>query len=349
MLEVLFQSIDASGVTTGLETGISTFITDAFLFIPNLIASLLILLVGYLIVRVVTRALRWGLDRAHLDSRLGQTRIGQAAEKSGSTFGRITVSVVKWILYLIVVVYAISVLGIAPLTATMLGVLAWLPNLIGAAIIVFAGILIGSWIGRGVGNLLPRYGVSGARVFSLVIELIIYFIAFNLAFIQLGIGQGILFVATTAFSWGIAAALAIGFGGALFYALREVIPAMINGSTTVASTLKPGQTVSIEGVDIGDGARPPAPLIGRVASVGMFNTILERNNGGPGSHGFVILPNNLLMDRPIVVQSGAVPQPFDQQLGERAADVNRRYEAEEEAANSAVHPASEAVHSAQSD
>ena len=346
MLGLLIQSINTSGVASGLEAGISTFITDFFLFIPNLIAALLILLVGYLIVRAVTHALKWGLDKAHLDSRLGQTRIGQAIEKSGSTFSRITVSAVKWILYLIVVVYAISVLGIAPLTSTMLGILAWLPDLIGAAIIVFAGILIGSWVGRGVGNLLPRYGVSGARVFSLVIELIIYFIAFNLAFIQLGIGQGILFVATTALSWGIAAALAIGFGGALFYALREVIPPIITGSTTIASTLKPGQTVSIEGVDVGDGTQPPAPLTGRITSVGMFNTILERNNGGPGGHGFVILPNNLLMDKPIVVQSGSVPEPFDYQIGERAADINRRYEAEE-TTNQQAPPAGENIPSTQ--
>jgi Conserved TM helix len=333
MFELLLQPLQATGFASGLANGISTFITEVILFLPNLIAALIVLLVGYLIVRGVTHALKWGLDKAHLDSRLSATRIGQAVEKSGSTIGRITVSAVKWILYLIVVVYAITLLNIPPLTASMLGVLAWVPNLVGAAIIVFAGLIIGSYIGRWIEDILPRYGVSGSRIISLVVELLIYLFVFNLAVIQLGIGQGILFVATTALSWGLAAALAIGLGGALLYTLKDVLPAIVSGSTTIGSTLKPGQTVMIEGVGMGDGAQHPSPLVGRVASVGMFNTILERTNGGPGDHGFVILPNNLLVDKPIVVQGGEFPEPFDRQLSERASEVNKRYE-QEQARNS---------------
>src|SRR5579872_1483684 len=251
-------------------SGLASFITSIFLFIPDLIAAVLILVIGYVIVRVVTGAIKWGLNRVNLDRHVGSTRIGQMVERSGHTLSQIVVGVAKWLMLLIVVVYAISALAIAPLTASMLGILAWIPNLIGVAIIVFAGLFIGSYIGRALENILPRYGVSGGRIVGMVVEALIYLFVLDLAVIQLGVGQGIVFMMTTALSWGLAAALAIGFGGALFYALRQIVPPMISGSTTIASTLKPGQVVSLQGIPNLVGASNGGTIRGTVSNVGMF-------------------------------------------------------------------------------
>jgi small-conductance mechanosensitive channel len=307
-----------------LYSGLSAFFTSIFLFIPNLIAALLILLVGYLIVRAVTGAVRWALNKANLERHVGNTRIGQAVERSGSTITNITVSVVKWLMLLVVIVYAISALAIPPLTASMLGILAWIPNLIGVAIIVFAGLLIGSYIGKALENTLPKYGVGAGRLIGLVVEALIYLFVFDLAIIQLGIGQGIVFMVTTALTWGLAAALAIGFGGALFYSLRQVVPPMISGSTTIASTLKPGQVVSLQGIPniagvsgMGDGGS----FRGRVSDVGIFNTILQREQGG-----YVVIPNELLMDKPLVIESGDVPRTLDEGLRNRVSELNDKFE-----------------------
>ena len=331
MAQVLGGSsfLQFNGVAAGVSNGVSSFLTSLFLFLPNLIAAVLILVVGYIIVRVIVRALQWGLNRANLDRRISSTRIGQTMQKTGQTISQITVSVVKWLLLFIVIVYAISALAIPPLTASMLGILSWIPNLIGVAIIVFAGILIGSWIGKAIENTLPRFGVGGARIVGLVVELLIYLFVFNIAIIQLGVGQGIIFVATTALSWGLAAALAIGFGGALLYALREVLPSMVSGSTTIASTLKPGQTITIEGLPSGDGGSSRTPMMGRVASVGMFNTILERQgNGSPATRSFIILPNNLLADKPIYVEGGEPPRPFEHGVRDTVTNLNQKYESQ---------------------
>jgi Conserved TM helix len=325
---IISQSIGSNsllqfnGVASGISNGISSFLTQVFLFLPNLIAALVILLVGYLIVRVITKTLGWGMNRANLERHIGQTRLGQAVEKSGHTITQITVSVVKWILLLTVIVYAISALSIAALTASMLGILAWIPNLIGVAIIIFAGLLVGSWIGKGIENILPKYGIGGGRIVGIVVELLIYLFVFNLAIIQLGVGQGIIFVATTALSWGLAAALAIGFGGALLYALKEVLPSMVSGTTTIASTLKPGQTITIEG--IGNGSE--GPMKGKVTSVGMFNTILERQGDGQAGRGFVILPNNLLAGKPIFVEGGEAPRPFEHGVKDRVSELHEKFE-----------------------
>jgi hypothetical protein len=305
---------------TGLQNGIATFFSSIIAYLPNVIAALIILLVGYLIVRAVTGGLNWGLKRINLDRHVGNTRVGQWIERSGHTVTDVVVTTIKWIFIFIIVVYAIAALRIPPLSASMDAILAWIPQLIGVAIIVFAGLLIGSWIGRSLENTLPRYGVQGGRLIGMIVEVLIYLFVFDLAIIQLGIARGIIFVFSEAMSWGLAAALAIGLGGALFYALKEVLPGMISGSTTIAGTLKPGQTVTIEGMP-NTGGEDGGTLRGRISSVGMFNTVLMRDRGG-----YVVIPNDLLMDKPLFVEGGEEPRPFEHGMRERFSDINQRFE-----------------------
>ena len=304
--------------------GLTTFFAEILAFIPNLIAALIILLIGYLIVRAVVKVLGITMQRTNLDRHVGNTNLGKAIEKSGHPMSNIVLTTVKWLLYLIVIVYAISALGIPPLTASMLGVLGWIPDLIAVVIIVFVGALVASWVGKGIENTLPKYGVGGGRIIGLAVELLIYLIVFNFAMIQIGFAQGIIFTITTALSWGFAAALAIGFGVAIALALREILPPMVSGSTTIASTLKEGQQISIEGIpNLGNGGG--GRVSGTVRSVGMFNTVLQQGKNG-GAKGFLVLPNNLLMDKPITIESGEEPIPFEHNVRGRVSDLHERFE-----------------------
>ncbi len=305
----------------GVQAGLNSFIVSLFAFLPHLIGFAIVLLVGYLIVTAVVRVLRFALNRANFERHIGHTRLGQTIEKSGTTLANIVILTVKWILILIVVVYAITELGIASLTASMNAILGWIPDLAAVAIIVFVGALAASWIGSMIENTLPKYGVGGGRLIGLAVELLIYAVVFNYAMIQIGFAQGILFMITEALAWGMAAALAIGLGVALAYSLREVIPPMITGSTTVASTLKEGQSVEIEGVSQAGGT-----VKGKVSSVGMFNTIIQREEGG-----YMILPNNLLMDKPIIVQEGSEPpRPFEHGMQKRMSELQDKYEQQQQ-------------------
>ncbi len=308
MIDVIAPLQTTGTVGDAFTTAFTTFLTQIFAFIPNLIGALVTLVVGYVIIKVVVKALGVGMKKSTVDSRLGRTEVGQFIERSGQTFSGLTTSIVKGLLWLIVIAYAITVLGIPPLTSSMQAILAWLPDLVGAGIIVFAGVLIAGYAGKLISNTLSRYGVGGGTVVGLAVKLLIYALVINYALIQLGFGQGILYTTSAALSWGLAAAIAIGLGIPIAYSLKEVMPPMFSGATTVASTLKEGQQVSIEGIpNTGyDGGR----ITGTIRAVGMFNTIIERPSNGRAG-GYVILPNKQLMDRPIFVESGEVPTPWE--------------------------------------
>ena len=315
--------IEAATLGTAFSSAFTTFLTEIFAFIPNIIGALITLVVGYVIIRVVVKGLKLGFQKVNVDRPIASTEVGEFLERSGQTFSGLIVTAVRALMWLIVAVYAISVLGIASLTASMMGILAWIPDLVGAAIIVVAGALIASFAGKAIGDTLWRYGVSGARIVGMAVKLLIYALVFDFAMIQLGFGAGILYTATTALSWGLAAALAIGLGVPIAYSLKGVMTSMASGATTIAASLKEGQHITVDGIEnAGDRGR----VSGTIRSVGMFNTVIESGGNGSGASGFLILPNSLLMDRPIMVDGTEAPKLWDHGMRSKVSDLDNKFD-----------------------
>ncbi len=322
MLQLALTLVMAAAVGDAVSTAFTTFLTGIFAFIPNLIGALITLVVGYVIIRVVVKGLKVGFQKVDIDRPIEKTDVGKFLERSGRTFSSLIVGAVRAVLWIIVAVYTISVLSIPALTASMEGILAWIPNLVGAAIIVVAGALIASFAGKAIGDTLWQYGVSGARILGTAVKLLIYALVFDFAMIQLGFGQGIIYTATAALSWGLAAALAIGLGVPIAYSLKGVMTSMASGATTIASTLKEGQQVTIDGIENGgDRGR----VSGTIRSVGMFNTVIENGSNG-GAPSFLILPNSLLMDKPILVSGTECPQLWDHKMRGSMADLDNKFD-----------------------
>jgi hypothetical protein len=99
-----------------------------------------------------------------------------------------------------------------------------------------------------------------------------------------------------------AAAIAVGVGVGLAYALRETFPAMIRGSTQIQPALRKGQRVTIGGV-----------TTGTIQEAGSFSVILKDEQGKT-----IVIPTKNILDKEIVIESG--PAPATQ---ERAVEENR--------------------------
>ena len=64
-------------VSDSIQTGIDSF----FAFVPNLIAFLALLVIGYFIAQLITGAVRKGLEKLGLDKALKESDAGQYVEK----------------------------------------------------------------------------------------------------------------------------------------------------------------------------------------------------------------------------------------------------------------------------
>ena len=203
-----------------LENGTREF----FNFIPELVAAIAILVVGYFVAKfvggLIGRVLqRGGLDRT-LQSGQGGSMISRVTDSPSRLLGRIAF----WALFLGVISLAVSVLGVNALTAFVGEIFAYLPNVI-AAIAIF---LVAGAIASGVAALVGRTmgDTPTGKVLASVVPALIMAIAIFMILVQLQIATEIVVITYAALIGALAlgAALAFGLGG------REVAARMLEGA-----------------------------------------------------------------------------------------------------------------------
>lgn len=183
---------------------------------PNLVAMGILLLAGLLVARVasilVERLLRvLGFD--HLCNRLGVTaallRAGVKTDPS-----RLIGSGLHWTVVLVASVAAVSALNLAPVNQVARSLLAYVPRLITASIILLAGYVASNFASQAILIAAVNAGLAPARLLATCSRWGLQLLAVAMALEQLGIAEQIVVVGF-GITWGglvLAAAIAFGFG-----------------------------------------------------------------------------------------------------------------------------------------
>jgi uncharacterized protein YacL len=207
-------------VLQSLQSAFTTFVN----YLPQLIGALLVLIIGYLVAKLLQKALTKLLNKFRLDERLTSGQGGQYVERfspQGSP-ARLAGLVVFWVLMLFVISSAIGTLGIPALTAFMNQVLSYLPNVI-AALLIF---LVAAGIAGAVGGLAHRAmgDTPTGRVVRTAAPSLVMVIAVFMILTQLNIAPIIVSATFIALIGALAlgSALAFGLGG------REAAAEIIN-------------------------------------------------------------------------------------------------------------------------
>jgi hypothetical protein len=198
-------------VSDSVQQGIDSF----FGFVPNLIAFLVILVVGYFVAKLVAGIVRKAVEKLGLDRALHESDAGQYVErlspgaKPSNGVGR----VVFWILFAFVLTAAIGALKIPAVTAFMNQVLAYLPNVIAAIIIFVAAAAIAGAAGGAAAKLMGD--TPTGKLVATVVPTLVLVIGLFMVLNQLKIAEEIVTVTFTVLlaSLGLGLALAFGLGG----------------------------------------------------------------------------------------------------------------------------------------
>lgn len=213
------MDLAALKISDSIQTGLDAF----FAFLPNLLAFLVILTIGYLVAKIIKGIVRKALEKLGLDQKLQESDASPYVERvmpDASPANGIS-RVVFYIVFVFVLTAAIGALKIPAVTTFMNQVLAYLPNVIAAIVIFVVAAAIAGAVAGGVAKLLgdtPTGKIVAAAIPSLVM-LIAVFMILN----QLKIAPEIVQITYTAllFSVALASALAFGLGG------REVAANML--------------------------------------------------------------------------------------------------------------------------
>ena len=202
------QNLAAVHVSDSLQKGLDTF----FNFIPNILAFVVILIIGYIIAKIVKTIVTKALQKVGLDKHLHESDAHQYVERvmPGASPSSGIGQVVFYLVFAFFLFSAIGALKIPALTTFMNQVLAYLPNIIAAIIIFVVAAAVAGAVAGAIAKLMGD--TPTGKIAATVLPAIVMVIALFMILEQLNIAPQIVEIAFAATMGALALGLALAFG-----------------------------------------------------------------------------------------------------------------------------------------
>ncbi len=204
-----------------IRDSVAAFLEGVGDFLPNILAAILILIIGWLIARVFRGAVRRGLqlikfptiaEKAGIDGFLQTGGVKQSSTD-------LVAVLVYWLVMLMVLLTTVNALRLEMASQLLNEILLYIPNIIVAVIVLVVGLYAANFVAGLVRTAAANAGIAEAEVLAVVARYALIIFTFAIALNQLRIGEDIvangfliLFGAAC-----LAGALAVGLGS------REVV------------------------------------------------------------------------------------------------------------------------------
>ena len=141
------------------QGGLTSAWSNVITFVPKLAAALLIILVGYLIAKVVAGVLNKVLERVGFDRAVERGGVKQALARSKYDPSDIIAKLAFWLIFLVSLQIAFGVFGPNPISDLLQGLIAYLPNVFVAILII----VVAAAIAKAVTDLLLQRALERLR------------------------------------------------------------------------------------------------------------------------------------------------------------------------------------------
>src|SRR3954447_3770931 len=161
------QPLAVINTDQGINNAWSSFAT----FVPRVVGFLVILIVGYIVAKVVAKIVDKVLERVGFDRAVERGGVKQALSKSKYDASDIVAKLAFWFIFIATLSIAFGQLGIAALEQPMAQLLALLPKILVAVVLV----VVGGAIAAGVKSLLRNAlgGLSYGRAVANAVAVLI--------------------------------------------------------------------------------------------------------------------------------------------------------------------------------
>ncbi len=264
-----------------IQTALSDFWQAFLASIPSLLQGLAFVGLGWLLGRILGWTTTRFFSRLKLDeaeSRLGLStnlqRLGLDQKPS-----RFIGGVIFWAVFLSFLLLALEASGLEPLLAPIQAILAYLPHLLAAVLIVVAGIWAAQFVGRALQNVLAGMGLEAPQTAAGVVRAFVIVIAVILAIDQLGINTALL-------NDTLSSVIAIAIGGvALAFALgSRGVTTNILSSYYLRERFQPGDQLKLKDQE------------GTLEAIGTLHSEVSTGEG------LWIIPNKDLIEAQVLLQ-----------------------------------------------
>ncbi len=210
------REVDDMGEPWTVDTADSfnRFLGKIMTFLPNVLAMLTILIVGFLIAWVIKKLILRFSRVIQFDKLSGEWGLSHALSKGGVSYSPsdLLSQFFYWVIVLITLILGINALEVAATQALISKFFDYLPHLFAAILILIVGYLIASFLGQATLIAAVNLQLDSARLFSRAVRWFIAILAVTMAIYHLNIAESVVMIAFTIILGGIVLGLAIAFG-----------------------------------------------------------------------------------------------------------------------------------------
>lgn len=262
-------------IRAALDAALSGTIRRIADFLPNLVSAMVILLLGWIVAKVgekVTGKLLQTLRVDHIAERRGVTGMLRDIGVRRSPVAVVS-RTLFWIVLILFLVPALEALQLTYVSQLVGRFVAYIPNLVAAALIFIIGLAIARLLSASVAASARSAGMEYAPAVGLFIKYFLSLVVIILSLAQLGVQTGILTNIFTVLivSLGLALALALGLGS------RAVVANILAGAFA-REHFPEGREIEIQG------------MRGKVVVVGSVGTEIDCEGRQ------ITVPNTMLME-----------------------------------------------------
>jgi len=185
-----------------------------FVFVPLLLGFLLILLVGYIIAKVVSKAVTFLLRKIGFDNLANRIGLSRLEQNMGIRLDPAGVlgTIVFWFIFLVFLVPATNALGLTAVSGILNTMIAYIPNVFVAILVLFLGTLAATFVADIVRGATASANIGNPNLFANIARYAIIGFAALIALEQLQIAPALLNILFTAIVGAAALAFGLAFG-----------------------------------------------------------------------------------------------------------------------------------------
>jgi len=181
-------------------------------YLPQVLGAILILIVGWIVAKLLEQATDAILEKTRFDMAVDRGGVRAALARTGSKLdpSSLVARLVFWIVFLVAILMASNALGLTAVANMFERLVAYIPNVIVAVLVIVLGMVIGEFVKDLI--LASAGTMSGVTALAQAAKVAIMTLAVFMALDQLGIAHNIVVTAFTLVLGAAALAAGLAFG-----------------------------------------------------------------------------------------------------------------------------------------
>lgn len=179
---------------------------------PKLIAVIALLIIGWIIIKIVSKILKKALSVSKIDKLEDKLKEIQMFKNLNFKLSDVLIKTIKWILILFLTISASEVLGLKMLSQGIASIIAYLPKLFTAIIIFMVGVFLANLVKNAIASAFKAINISGGNVIGNIVFLVITIMISITALNQAGVDTQIITNNLTLIFGSLLLVLTISFG-----------------------------------------------------------------------------------------------------------------------------------------